>query len=214
MLRQRQEDTTFHDILAAANPNPFLRFSCELINEMIRQLIEFRNDTPLVEHKRFGEANVSIHKAILQAARERDAERVRALMVEHMTEAPKHVKRMKAAARAVDPRFRDPPAGRRRGGIRCGRNGSRRGLTAGERGVGATPRASQRTGSFSHAVTADAMRGRGGRPPRAAQSRMRAAIHPGGRRIVRLLTHTRRALRLQILDEAELRIPRPLPERL
>jgi DNA-binding FadR family transcriptional regulator len=41
MLRQRQEDTTFHDILAAANPNPFLRFSCELINEMIRQLIEF-----------------------------------------------------------------------------------------------------------------------------------------------------------------------------
>ncbi|MPV55143.1 FadR family transcriptional regulator [Burkholderia sp. HI2761] len=99
MLRQRQEDTTFHDILAAANPNPFLRFSCELINEMIRQLIEFRNDTPLVEHKRFGEANVSIHKAILQAARERDAERVRALMVEHMTEAPKHVKRMKGKLR-------------------------------------------------------------------------------------------------------------------
>jgi DNA-binding FadR family transcriptional regulator len=47
----------FHDILAAANPNPFLRFSCELINEMIRQLIVFGNRTPQTEHRRFGEAN-------------------------------------------------------------------------------------------------------------------------------------------------------------
>jgi len=99
LVRQRQEDVTFHDILAAANPNPFLRFTCELINEMIRQLIEFRNDTPLVEHKRFGEANVAIHRAITEAARARDVEKVRALMVEHMTEAPKHVKRMKGKLR-------------------------------------------------------------------------------------------------------------------
>ncbi|AYQ90260.1 FadR family transcriptional regulator [Burkholderia gladioli] len=99
LVRQRQEDMTFHDILASANPNPFLRFTCELINEMIRQLIEFRNDTPLAEHKRFGEANVSIHRAITEAARARDVEKVRALMVEHMTEAPKHVKRMKGKLR-------------------------------------------------------------------------------------------------------------------
>ncbi|MDK2662300.1 hypothetical protein QOS04_38335, partial [Cupriavidus sp. LEh21] len=43
LLDQRQEDLTFHDILAAANPNPMLRFSCELINEMIRQLVVFGN---------------------------------------------------------------------------------------------------------------------------------------------------------------------------
>ncbi|MCG5077647.1 FadR/GntR family transcriptional regulator [Paraburkholderia tagetis] len=99
LVRQRQEDMTFHDILAAANPNPFLRFICELINEMIRQLIEFRNDTPLADHRRFGAANSKIHREILQAARERDAQRVRALMVEHMTEAPKYVKRMKGKLR-------------------------------------------------------------------------------------------------------------------
>lgn len=99
VVRQRQEDMTFHDILAAANPNPFLRFLCELINEMVRQLIEFRNDTPLAEHRRFGSANVKIHREILKAARERNAERVRALMVEHMTEAPKYVKRMKGKLR-------------------------------------------------------------------------------------------------------------------
>ena len=217
MLRQRQEDTTFHDILAAANPNPFLRFSCELINEMIRQLIEFRNDTPLVEHKRFGEANVSIHKAILQAARERDAERVRALMVEHMTEAPKHEADEGQAARAVDPRFRDPPAGRRaRGGIRCGRNGSRRGLTAGERGVGATPRASQRTGSFSHAVTADAMRGRGGRPPRAAQAIAHARRDSPGRAPHRTVAHAYPVVPFvsRYSTRPNSAYSRPLPERL
>jgi GntR family transcriptional regulator, transcriptional repressor for pyruvate dehydrogenase complex len=99
IVRQRQEDVNFHDILAAANPNPFLRFSCELINEMIRQLIEFRNDTPQAEHERFGRANVKIHKAITEAARARDADKVRELMVVHMTEAPRYVKRMKGKLR-------------------------------------------------------------------------------------------------------------------
>ncbi len=99
IVRRRQEDVNFHDILAAANPNPFLRFSCELINEMIRQLIEFRNDTPQADLERFGQANVKIHKAISKAARERDAEKVRELMVIHMTEAPRYVKRMKGKLR-------------------------------------------------------------------------------------------------------------------
>jgi GntR family transcriptional repressor for pyruvate dehydrogenase complex len=99
IVRRRQEDMNFHDILAAANPNPFLRFSCELINEMLRQLIEFRNDTPKAELERFGQANVKIHRAITKAARERDAGKVRELMVVHMTEAPRYVKRMKGKLR-------------------------------------------------------------------------------------------------------------------
>jgi GntR family transcriptional regulator, transcriptional repressor for pyruvate dehydrogenase complex len=94
IVRQRQEDVTFHDILAAANPNPFLRFTCELINEMIRQLIEFRNDTPRRELERFGQANVKIHKAITAAARMGNGGRVRELMALHMKEATGYVKRM------------------------------------------------------------------------------------------------------------------------
>ena len=85
----------FHDILAAANPNPFLRFTCELINEMIRQLIVFGNRTPMAEHRRFGEANAQIHREIVHAARARDAEKVRELMATHMREAASSVKRMK-----------------------------------------------------------------------------------------------------------------------
>lgn len=95
LIMQRHEDVNFHDILAAANPNPFLRFTCELINEMIRQLIVFGNRTPKTEHRRFGEENANYHREIVQAARERDVERVRTLMVAHMQDATHSVKRMK-----------------------------------------------------------------------------------------------------------------------
>ncbi|CAG9167725.1 FadR/GntR family transcriptional regulator [Cupriavidus pampae] len=94
MLDQRQEDLTFHDILAAANPNPMLRFCCELINEMLRQLVVFGNETPACEHERFGAANVSFHRRILEAARARDAGEVRALMSAHMEECTHYVTRM------------------------------------------------------------------------------------------------------------------------
>ncbi|MGO4813538.1 FadR/GntR family transcriptional regulator [Cupriavidus sp. 2MCAB6] len=93
-LNQRQEDLSFHDILAAANPNPMLRFCCELINEMIRHLVVFGNDTPTCEHERFGAANVKFHKKILAAARDRDVEKVRALMLSHMEECTRYVTRM------------------------------------------------------------------------------------------------------------------------
>jgi len=95
LLSQRREDVNFHDILAAANPNPFLRFTCELINEMIRQLIVFANGTSQAEQRRFGEANAQIHREITQAARERDGSKVQALMAQHMSDAAGSVKRMK-----------------------------------------------------------------------------------------------------------------------
>jgi len=95
LLNQRREDVNFHDILAAANPNPFLRFTCELINEMIRQLIVLGNRTSQAEHRRFGETNAQFHRDIVQAARARDAEKVRVLMERHMQDAASSVKRMK-----------------------------------------------------------------------------------------------------------------------
>ena len=85
----------FHDILAAASPNPFLRFSCELINEMLRQLIAYGNRTTQAEHRRFGAANVEFHRKIVEAARQRDVESVRRLMAEHMRHAASSVKLMK-----------------------------------------------------------------------------------------------------------------------
>lgn len=99
LLRQRQADVDFHDILAAANPNSFLRFTCELVNEMIRQLIVFGNETPRKEHEKFGTANVNIHRQITDAARAGDVERVRSLMQFHMQEARTYIKRMNGKLR-------------------------------------------------------------------------------------------------------------------
>ena len=95
-LSQRREDVNFHDILAAANPNPFLRFMCELINEMLRQLIVFDNRTTQAEFRRLGKSTVNFHRTITAAARERDADKVRELMAEHMADAANYVNRMKA----------------------------------------------------------------------------------------------------------------------
>ena len=99
LLRQSQADVDFHDILAAANPNSFLRFTCELVNEMIRQLIVFGNETPRREHEKFGTANVNIHREITDAARAGDVQRVRELMQFHMQEARTYIKRMNGKLR-------------------------------------------------------------------------------------------------------------------
>ncbi|MDO5625124.1 MAG: FCD domain-containing protein [Pseudomonadota bacterium] len=96
LLTQRREDVHFHDILAAACPNPLLRFLCALMNDMIRQLIVYNSRTPMTEHRRFGSINADFHRRILAAARQRDADAVRRLMAEHMGDAAVNVKRMKA----------------------------------------------------------------------------------------------------------------------
>lgn len=94
-LTQRHEEITFHDIFAAACPNSFLRFSCEMINQMLRQLTSFDNRMRTSDQRKFGLANTHFHERILVAARVRDAEVVRALMTEHMNDAARSVTRMK-----------------------------------------------------------------------------------------------------------------------
>ena len=94
-LTQRQEEITFHDIFAAACPNSFLRFSCEMINEMLRQLTSFDNRMRVSDQRKFGVVNTEFHERILAMARARDVEGVRQLMTEHMNEAARSVTRMK-----------------------------------------------------------------------------------------------------------------------
>ncbi len=94
-LTQRQEEITFHDIFAAACPNSFLRFSCEMINEMLRQLTSFDNRMRASDQRKFGVVNTEFHERILATARARDVEGVRQLMTKHMNEAARSVTRMK-----------------------------------------------------------------------------------------------------------------------
>lgn len=95
IVSQRQTDLDFHDILASANPNAFLRFNCEFINALLRKLVVYSTDTPHEEHARFGCANVRCHAGILEAARLGDAELVRKRMRAHMDEAFEFVQHLK-----------------------------------------------------------------------------------------------------------------------
>lgn len=93
-FEQRQGDLQFHDILAEANPNPFLRFLSKMINEMLRKLIVFGPDVSSEQYQHFGADNVEFHKRILEAARSGDAELVRRHMSDHVADAAEHVRKL------------------------------------------------------------------------------------------------------------------------
>jgi GntR family transcriptional regulator, transcriptional repressor for pyruvate dehydrogenase complex len=95
--RQRQEDLHFHDILARANPNPFLRFLSQFINETLRQLVALSERAADRRYQEFGAANVAAHRAILAAIRAEDIRQVRELMRRHIEEAEAHVLGLEAS---------------------------------------------------------------------------------------------------------------------
>jgi GntR family transcriptional regulator, transcriptional repressor for pyruvate dehydrogenase complex len=95
---QRQEDLHFHDVLADANPNLLVRFMCQVINHLLRHSVAMGDPSHTAAHK-LGATNVAAHRRLLLAARRRDADRVRRLMVEHVDEAERHVQKLAAAVR-------------------------------------------------------------------------------------------------------------------
>ncbi|MBM3650053.1 MAG: FCD domain-containing protein, partial [Alphaproteobacteria bacterium] len=116
-VAQRREDLHFHDVLASANPNALLRFFCEVINHLLRHLVTVGEQAAHPAHRRLGETNLAAHRRLLAAARRGDGERVRTLMVEHIDEAWRHVRKLDAAVRRgfvldseLRPRFADPAA--------------------------------------------------------------------------------------------------------
>jgi len=94
-LEQRQEDLRFHDILADAHPNEFLKFMCYVMNAMLRQLVVIEKAV-LRDNWEFGRANVKAHRALLEAYANRDKEKVRRLMEAHMRDAERHLGRLAA----------------------------------------------------------------------------------------------------------------------
>jgi GntR family transcriptional repressor for pyruvate dehydrogenase complex len=98
-LHQRQEDLHFHDILAAANPNALLRFFCEVINQLLRHGVAMPGQATHPAYRRLGETNVAAHRRLLDAARRRNANKVRKLMIEHIDEAGRVVAVLDAAVR-------------------------------------------------------------------------------------------------------------------
>jgi GntR family transcriptional repressor for pyruvate dehydrogenase complex len=98
-LGQRHEDIHFHDVLAAANPNAFLRCVCQIINQMLHSLVIVAGNVTQQEYQAFGRQTVAAHRAILDAARRRDASAVEQLMAAHMEEAEAQLRKVHAALR-------------------------------------------------------------------------------------------------------------------
>jgi len=83
---QRMAELDFHGILAEACPNPLLAFTCRFLHSLLKNLAVCRRiyATAQPELRRQGR-NYQVE--LLAALRKGDAERVRAVMYEHMCEA-------------------------------------------------------------------------------------------------------------------------------
>ncbi|MET3498224.1 FadR/GntR family transcriptional regulator [Variovorax boronicumulans] len=106
---QRVAELEFHNLLADRCPNPLLAFMCRFLNDLLRDLMVYKNAW---EHRHFGEANVNFHSALLQAFRDGNAEVARRLMAEHMLDAETHMHEMEAHVGAQQLLM---PAGQRHG---------------------------------------------------------------------------------------------------
>jgi GntR family transcriptional regulator, transcriptional repressor for pyruvate dehydrogenase complex len=99
-LAQRQEDLHFHDLIAAANPNPLLRFMCRLLTQMLQRMVSFDAARVLDrDYLAFGKANSGAHRRIIEAIRARDVENARRLMLQHIVYAERHVRRLQGRFR-------------------------------------------------------------------------------------------------------------------
>ncbi len=99
-LRQRTEDLHFHDILAEACPNAFLRFHCRLINALLQTLVVGSVHVSEAAYQALGCAAVVHHRKILAAARKQDAARVARLMLAHIADTEQHLEAVQAELRS------------------------------------------------------------------------------------------------------------------
>jgi GntR family transcriptional regulator, transcriptional repressor for pyruvate dehydrogenase complex len=90
---QRVAELEFHNLLAERCPNPILSFVCMFLNDLLRDLMVYKN---ALDHQHFGRVNVDFHRQLLAAFRRNDARKVRELMAAHMVDAESHMHEMEA----------------------------------------------------------------------------------------------------------------------
>ncbi|KEA64643.1 Transcriptional regulator, GntR family [Marinobacterium lacunae] len=85
-MAQRIAELEFHVVLASRCGNAMLAFIGRFVNDMIRDLVIFKKSA-LPEQHEFSCANLEYHQRLLEAFYDRDAERARTLMLDHMHSA-------------------------------------------------------------------------------------------------------------------------------
>ena len=101
--RQRMVELDFHDILATVCPNPFLAFNCRFMNALLRDCTVIRSvygtDSPGKRPpriERLAADGVAAHQKLLDAFRNRDADRARDVMRAHIEQAEAHMVALEA----------------------------------------------------------------------------------------------------------------------
>jgi len=79
----------FHNVLAAACPNPVLGFFGRFLNESLRDLVVLKKSY-LVDYYEFTKSNHGYHEALIEAFQQENKDQVRSLMEEHMLDAEAH----------------------------------------------------------------------------------------------------------------------------
>lgn len=85
-LAQRIAELDFHSVLAERCKDPLLAFIGRFLNDLIRDLVIYKK-VQLPEQLDFSRENLFYHRELIQAYRQRDQQRVRQLMSEHMASA-------------------------------------------------------------------------------------------------------------------------------
>lgn len=91
----REAELAFHSILAECCTNPVLAFVCRFLNDLLTDLMVYKN---ALDGHELGKANVDYHTQLLLAFHAKDADKVHALMEEHMADAETHMHQMEVVA--------------------------------------------------------------------------------------------------------------------
>lgn len=92
---QRLLELEFHNVIARCSPNAMFAFNCQFINMILAQQVTTKR-VYLVRQEEIDRENRDAHVALLSAFRARDAEQVRKVMVEHMSQCSCHLTDLEA----------------------------------------------------------------------------------------------------------------------
>ncbi|PAU73951.1 FadR/GntR family transcriptional regulator [Halomonas salipaludis] len=104
-VAEREDEINFHNLLAAASPNPLLRFLIEFLNGLLLKVVAAQHLDPALADIDLNYYGHDYHLELIEAFRARDAERAARLMYEHMEAAEDYMAEVAALAeRGVSPR--------------------------------------------------------------------------------------------------------------
>ncbi|WP_110647270.1 FadR/GntR family transcriptional regulator [Salinicola peritrichatus] len=97
-VSEREDELNFHNLLAAVSPNPLLRFLVEFLNGLLLKVVAAQHLDPALAGVDLNYHGHDYHLELIEAFRERNAERAGRLMYEHMEAGERYMAEVTALA--------------------------------------------------------------------------------------------------------------------